>query len=383
MILKNGTLYSMENEIPFVGDLQTLNGKITAIGDHIVPLEDETVIDCTGKYLFPGFIDAHSHLGLWEDSIGFEGIDGNEMTDPITPHLRAIDGINPLDITFKEAREGGITCAVIGPGSANVIGGQFAAVKTHGNRIDDMILKSPLAIKCAFGENPKRVYNEKKTTPMTRMGIAAEMRKAFLLANQYIAKKEEALKIGDPSKMPPFDMKYEALIPLMNREIPLKAHVHRTDDIFTAIRIAKEFNLRLSLEHCTDGHLIAAQLAEENIPAIVGPSFGHRTKFELKNKTFDTAGILANAGVKVAITTDSPVIPIHHLPLCAALAVKSGMNEWDALRAITITAAQIAEIDSWVGSLSIGKDADIVVWNQHPFNTQSSPELVLINGKFI
>lgn len=382
MLIKNGLLHTMETETPYIGDIRIKDGMIIEIGS-LIQEENEEVLDCHGKPVFPGFIDAHCHLGLWEDSIGFEGIDGNEMTDPITPHLRAIDGINPLDVTFQEARNGGITCAVIGPGSANVIGGQFAAIKTAGNRIDDMILKEPLAIKCAFGENPKRVYNDKKTSPMTRMGIAMEMRKALFNAKQYMEKKNEAIASGDPAKSPAYDMKFEALIPLFKGEMHLKAHAHRADDIFTAIRIAKEFGVSISIEHCTDGHLIADQLAKESVPAIVGPSLGHRTKFELKNKGFETPGILDRAGVKVAITTDSPVIPIHHLPLCAALAVRSGMDEWAALRAITINAAQITGISDFVGTLTPGKHADLVVWSGNPLDVQSTALHVMINGEII
>lgn len=381
ILLKNGMVYTMKSDKPEVMDI-LLEGKvIKKVGKNIKAPKNAEIIDCTNQLVMPGFIDAHCHLGLWEDSIGFEGDDGNEMTDPITPHLRGIDAMNPMDVNFKEAREGGVTTAVAGPGSANIIGGQFAAVKTYGNRIDDMIIKAPLAMKCAFGENPKRIYTGAKKAPNTRLAIVGEFRKTLFAAKEYLAKKEAAGE--DLSKMPAYDMKLEALIPVLKGEIHLKAHAHRADDIFSAIRIAKEFNLKLSLEHCTEGHLIAEELAKEGYPAIVGPTFGHRTKVELKNKSFDTPAILHKAGVKIAIMTDSPVIPLQHLPMCAALAAKAGLDEMEALKAISINAAEITGIADRVGSIEEGKDADVVVWNAHPFELKADVLITIINGEIV
>lgn len=381
ILLKNGLVYTMTAPQPEVMDVLLEDKCIKKIGKNIKAPKGTEVIDCTDRIVMPGFVEAHCHLGLWEDSLGFEGADGNEMTDPITPHLRGIDAMNPMDVNFKEAREGGVTTAVAGPGSANIIGGQFAAVKTYGDRIDDMIIKAPLAMKCAFGENPKRLYGAEKKMPGTRLAIVGEFRKTLFAAKDYLARKEAA---GDDfSKMLEYDMKLEALIPVLKKEIHLKAHAHRADDIFSAIRIAKEFDLNLSLEHCTDGHLIAEHLAKEGYPAIIGPTFGERTKVELKNKSFETPGILHKAGVKIAIMTDSPVIPLHHLPLCAALAAKAGLDEMEALKAISINAAEITGIADRVGSLEVGKDADVVIWNRHPFELQADVIMTIIDGEIV
>lgn len=381
ILIKNAKIYTVAGEPIEKGSILIDAGRIKEIGTEIIAPKDTQVIDVEGKLVFPGMIDAHCHLGLWEDAIGFEGIDGNEMSDPVTPHLRGIDGINPMDRTFEEACQAGITTVATGPGSANVIGGQFAAIKTYGKRIDDMIIDESIAMKVAFGENPKRVYHEKKRSPMTRMATAAILRETLMKAKRYQEKIAEAKE--DKSKYPNFDMKMEALLPVLEGKIPLKAHAHRADDIFTSIRIAKEFGLRLTLEHCTEGHLIADELAEEGYAAVVGPSFGDRSKYELKNKTFDTPGILNKAGVKVAIMTDHPVIPLQHLPMCAALAVGAGMPEDEALKAITIYPAEILGLADRVGSLEVGKDADIVIWNKHPFDIQASVEYTIINGKIV
>lgn len=376
ILFKNAKIYTMADKIIEKGSVLVDKNKIVKVAENIEETDDMEVIDCSGKIITPGLIDAHCHLGLFEDAIGFEGMDVNEMTNPITPELRAIDGINPMDRTFKEAIAGGVTTVSTGPGSANVIGGQFATIKTYGKRIDDMIVEEPAAIKCAFGENPKRVYNQKKKSPSTRMATAAELRRVLYEALEYNTK----IRRGDDGK---FDFKLKALLPLINNDIPLKAHAHRADDILTAIRIAKEFDLDLTLEHCTEGHLIADILADEGYPAVVGPSFGHRSKFELKNKTFKTPGILQQAGVKVAIMTDSPVIPLHYLNMCAALAYKSGMDKLEALKAITINAAEILRIDDRVGSLEEKKDADLVVWDKHPFDLQAKACHTMIDGRLI
>ncbi|WP_156456517.1 amidohydrolase [Abyssisolibacter fermentans] len=364
LFIKNGKLFTMTENGVIDADILVENGKIKEVGkDLVVPLNAD-VIDADGCYVMPGFVEAHCHIGLEEDGIGFEGDDVNEMTDPVTPHLRAIDCINPIDRCFDEAVQGGVTCVCTGPGSGNVIGGQFAIIKTHGRRIDDMVVKAPAAMKIAFGENPKRVYHDQKKSPMTRMATAAILREALFKAKKYV-NKQEAAKNGI-DKEPEFDMKMEALAKVIRKEIPLKAHAHRADDIFTALRIAKEFDVNITLDHCTEGHLIADYLAEEGRYAIAGPSLGHRTKFELKNQSFETPAVLNKAGVKFSITTDSPVIPLQFLPLCAGLAVKAGLDEMEALKAITINPATILGIDDKVGSLEVGKDADILVCKGNP-----------------
>lgn len=364
LLIKNGYIYTMNDEIIEGGSILVKDGRIVEVGKDVVAPLDAEVIDVEGRMVTPGFIDGHCHLGLFEDGMGFEGDDGNEWVDPVTPELRAIDGINPMDINFKEAYMGGVTTAVTGPGSANVVGGQFAAVKTYGNRIDDMVLRTPVAMKIAFGENPKTVYESQKKSPITRMATAAKLRETLFKAKDYLKKKEEGIE--DSSKMPEYDMKMEAMIKVLKKEIPLKAHAHRADDILTSIRIAKEFDVDLTLDHCTEGHLIADILAEEGKPAVVGPTLSNRSKIELRNLTFDTPKVLHEAGVKIAIMTDSPVIPLEYLPLCAGLAAKSGLDEMEALKAITINPAEIIGIADRVGSLEVGKDADIVIFDGNP-----------------
>lgn len=381
LLIKNAKVYTMAGEPIENGCVLVENGKIKEVGTDLVAPLDAQVIDAAGKMLFPGFIDAHCHIGLFEEGIGFEGSDGNEMTDPITPHVRGIDGINPMDEAFELAIKGGVTSASTGPGSANVIGGTFSVIKLHGNRVDDMIVAADMAMKCAFGENPKRVYAEKKTMPMTRMGTAARMRETLAKAFEY---RDKLVQAGDDaSKKPAYDMKLHALLPVVNKEIPLKAHAHRADDIFTAIRIAKEFDVKLTLEHCTEGHLIADHLAKEGYAAIIGPTFGNKSKFELTNKSFDTPRVLHEAGVKFAIMTDSPVIPLQHLPMCAALAHKAGLEEMEALKAITINAAEILELGDRLGSIEPGKDADLVIWDRHPFDLQAKVEYTIIDGNIV
>lgn len=381
ILIKNGKIFTMQGTVIEKGSILVEKGKIKEIGESIIVPEGVEIIDAAGKLVLPGFIEAHCHLGLREDSLGFEGNDVNEIMEPITPHLRGIDAVNPMDVTFEEAYTAGVTCAAVGPGSANVIGGQFAAIKTYGDRIDDMVVKEPIAMKCAFGENPKDVYNGKGKSPKTRMAIAALLRETLFNALEYGRKLELAKE--DSSKTPSFDMKMEAMQPVMRGEIPLKVHAHRADDIFTAIRIAKEFGVKITLDHCTEGKLIVEHLKKEGFPAIVGPSFNSRSKVELKHKGFDTVGILSKEGIKVAITTDSPVVPLKYLPLCAALAVKEGMEEEEALKAITINAAEILGLEDRVGSLEVGKDADIVIWDGHPFDLRSTVECTIIDGKVI
>lgn len=383
LVIKNAKIYTMaEDGIIENGAIFIKDGKIKDLGEEIEAPEGVEIIDAGGKMLLPGLIDAHCHLGLSEDAIGFEGADYNESVDPLTPQLRAIDSINPMDRTLEEAYQGGVTVANTGPGSANVIGGTFVAIKTYGKRVDDMVLKNPTGMKCAFGENPKRVYNAQDKSPITRMATASLLRESLIKAKDYQARIE--LADGDIGKTPPYDEKLEALIPVINREIPLKSHAHRADDIFTAIRIARELEIDITLEHCTEGHLIADYLAEEGYPAIVGPSFGDRPKFELKNTTFETPGILQRAGVKVAITTDSPVVPLHHLTMSAGYCVKAGMEQLEALKAITINPAEIIGIADRVGSLEIGKDADLVIFDSNPLtDLLAEVEYTIIDGEIV
>lgn len=381
LFIKNGLVYTMTGEVIENGCILVDDGKIVAVGKNLEAPSDCQIIDAGGRMVTPGFIEAHSHLGLHESSIGFEGSDYNEAIDPVTPHMRAIDGLNPMDFSLQEAYQNGVTTAVTGPGSANVIGGTFVAIKTYGHRVDDMVIKNPVAMKAAFGENPKRVYNNQKKSPSTRMGTAAVLRETLFNTKVYMEKKEQAIKEG---KTPDFNMKLEAMIPVMKKEIPLKAHAHRADDIFTALRIAKEFDIDITLDHCTEGHLIADDLAKEGKGAIVGPTFGHRTKFELQNKTWDTPKVLVDAGVKIAITTDSPVTPLHYLPLCAGLAHKAGLNEMEAFKAITINAAEITGISDRVGSIEPGKDADIVIFDGNPIkDVDYQTFITIIDGKVI
>ena len=385
IIIKNASIHTITDSVIEKGYVLIENGKILEISkslEEYEPKKADQVIDANGMHLFPGFIDAHSHLGMWEDSIGFEGSDGNESVDPVTPQLRAIDGINPMDRTFEEARAGGITATATGPGSANVIGGQFAIIKTYGVCIDDMILKAPCAIKCALGENPKRTYNDREESPVTRMATAAILRESFIKAKDYAQRKRLA-ESDEEAEKPDFDFKMEALVDVMEKKLPIKVHAHRADDILTAIRIAKEFDIGMTLEHCTEGHLIVDQLKRAGFAPIVGPSLSERSKFELKNLTFKTPGILSNAGIKIAIMTDHPVIPIQYLPLCASLAVKAGMDRDEAMKAITINAAQIIGVGERIGSIEKGKDADLVLWDRDPFDAHSEVLWTMIDGEVV
>lgn len=383
ILIKGGNIYTMDKGVLEGGFVLIKDGRIAEVGrgEPAGRYEDlERVIDASGMYVMPGFVDAHCHIGLFEEGIGFEGEDGNEMTDPITPHLRAIDAINPMDKAFGEAVQGGVTTAVTGPGSANVLGGEFVALKTVGSSVEDMIIKNPVAIKCAFGENPKRVYYEKKKAPMTRMATAALLREALMKAKRYMERLE---RVRDNDKGPELDVKMEALIRVLKKELPLKAHAHRADDILTALRIAREFDIDMTIDHCTEGHRIAETLVREGRGVVVGPGLTSRSKYELKDLTFKTPGILSEAGLDIAIMTDHPVVPIQYLSVCAALAVREGMDEYRALEAITINAARIIGIDDRVGSLTPGKDADVVVFEGHPFNYTTRTRYVIVNGKVV
>jgi len=375
LLIKNGLLYTMKESFPIYGDVLISDGKIVEIAEDIQISEEMHIFDADGMRVLPGFIDAHSHIGISEEKKTAQGDASNEGTNPITPCLRAIDAINPLDSAFHNAIAAGVTGVMVGPGSSNAIGGQFAFIKTHGRRVDDMIVLAPAAIKVAFGENPMSNYGMNGNIPSTRMGIASLIREELFLAKQYFDAEEN----GGIQKT--FGM--ECYRELFEGKIPLKAHVHRTDDIFTAIRIANEFSLGLTLDHCTEGHLVAQEIAESGYPAIVGPSLASRTKDEVSLSDFKTVGILQKAGVTVALTTDHPVSRIQYLPMCAALAVKEGMDEWGALRAITIDAARICRVDDRLGSIEPGKDADLVIFDGNPLELASSVCATIINGEIV
>lgn len=374
LLIKNGWIHDAVSEESYRGDILVAEGKIAEIGPELEDGEAE-VIDARGCQVYPGFVEAHCHLGVDGYAVGFEGDDCNEMTEILTPELRVIDAVNPQDETFRLAREGGVTCVGTGPGSANVLGGMFAVLKTRGKRVDDMIVKFPAAMKCAFGENPKRCYKDKNN--YSRMSTAAKLRGILREAQEYQEKLREA---RTPGEKPKYNAKLEALLPVLRGEIPLKAHAHQANDIFTAIRIAREFGVKLTLEHCTDGSLIAEELVAEGYPVCVGPSFGHATKIELKNKSFETPGVLAKAGCRVSIITDSPVIPQQYLPLCAGLAVKAGMDEFAALQAITINPARHLGVEDRVGSLEVGKDGDLVIADGNPMVSSTRILYTVIDG---
>lgn len=361
LLIKNGYIKPITGEdIPRGCVLIDDNGKIAAVGEQIDAPASTQVIDAEGRLVTPGCVEAHCHVGLGNAAMRWEGMDYNDHADPVTPQMRAIDSINPLDEYLMTAISGGVTSACTGPGSANVVCGTFAAIKLAGKRVDNMILKQTAAMKCTFGENPKGVHGQgKKAAPMTRMGTASILRELLFKAKNYADAK-------DAGENPTFDMKLEAMLPVMRGEIPLKAHAHRADDILTSIRIAKEFGVKLTLDHCTEGHLIVDELAGENFPAIVGPTMTSKSKIELQNKSFATPGILQKAGLTVCITTDAPVITLENLPLCAGLAAANGMDMQEAWKAITINPAKVIGVDDRIGSLEPGKDADIIIWTADP-----------------
>ena len=376
-IIKNGRIHDAVHREAYVADILLADGKIAAIGGGLTAPADAAVFDADGLEVYPGFVDAHTHIGLDGYGIGYEGCDYNEMNDIWTPQLRAIDGINPRDPSLADARKAGVTCVCTGPGSANVLGGTFLAMKTVGDRVDKMVVRDPVAMKCAFGENPKHCYRDKCDS--TRMSTAAFLRGALMQARDYGARKQAAN--GDITKMPAYNQKLEALLPVLAREIPLKAHAHQANDIFTALRIAREFNLRLTLEHVTEGHLIADELAgEKDVPMAVGPSLTFASKFELQNKSWSTPAVLTAAGCHVSIITDSSVIPQQYLPLCAGMAIKAGMDPFDALKAITLNPAEHIGVADRVGSLEVGKDADLVITAGSPFEVLTGVKAVFIDG---
>ena len=376
-LIRGGLVHDAVHRDACKADILLADGKIAAIGTDLTAPADAAVFDADGLEVYPGFVDAHTHIGLDGYGIGYEGCDYNEMNDIWTPQLRAIDGINPRDPSLADARKAGVTCVCTGPGSANVLGGTFLAMKTVGDRVDKMVVRDPVAMKCAFGENPKRCYRDKCDS--TRMSTAAFLRGALMQARDYGARKQAAN--GDITKMPAYNQKLEALLPVLAREIPLKAHAHQANDIFTALRIAREFNLRLTLEHVTEGHLIVDELAgEKDVPMAVGPSLTFASKFELQNKSWSTPAVLTAAGCHVSIITDSSVIPQQYLPLCAGMAIKAGMDPFDALKAITLNPAEHIGVADRVGSLEVGKDADLVITAGSPFEVLTEVKAVFIDG---
>lgn len=383
LAVKGATIYTVTKGVIHNGNLIVADGKIRALGKDVAVPKGAEVIDGRGKVVMPGFIEAHSHLGVFNEATGEPGFDGNEWVNPVTPHLRAKDGIWPQDMGFADAREGGVSVACVLPGSANVVGGLAVVVKTAGDAVEDMVLADDCGMKVAFGENPKRVYGGQKKSPATRMATAALLRETLTKARTYMEKKARAAKDKKKKTQPPdTDLGLEALIPVLKREIPLRAHAHRADDILTAIRIAREFNLRVAIEHCTEGHLIVDKLRKAKIEAaVVGPSLTSRPKVELKEKSFKTAGILARAGIPVCISTDHSVIPLRYFVILAGFAVSEGMDEDAALAAITINPARLCGVDKRVGSLEPGKDADFSIWDRHPFDSRARLEAMFIDGK--
>ena len=379
-----GKILTMAGDVWEKGYLCIENGKIRELG----PMKDGapfplpadknlTVINALGCLVMPGLIEAHCHMGITEEKKGMEGDDCNETVNPITPHLSAIDAINPMDAAFSNAVRAGITSAMIGPGSSNVVGGTFSFVKTFGRCIDDMVVLSPAAMKIAFGENPKVNYSGQEKSPVTRMAIAAMLREELFKAQRYYEQKCAGMKREKE------DFRLEPWIPVFEKKIPLKAHVHRADDIQTAIRIAEEFGLPMTLDHCSEGHLITEKVKESGFPAIVGPDLTSRNKIEVQNMAFKTVGILNQAGVKTAITTDHPVSLIQSLPICAGFAVKAGMEEMEALKSITIYPAQICRVDHRVGSLEPGKDADIAIFDGSPLKVETRTLCTMIEGVIV
>ncbi len=371
MLFKNATIYTMEQE-PFVGDFKIDKGVFTEVGTNLTANKGEDVQDLNGLYVFPGLVESHCHLGMEETAIRFEGDDVNEITDPITPNMRGIDGCNPMDETIESALKGGVTTVAAGPGSANVLGGTFFAYKTKGNCIDEMTIENPIAMKAAFGENPKRCYQGKKID--TRMQISALLRETLEKTKEYMKKKENGKDVA-------YDQKLEAMIPVVKRELPLKCHAHRADDILTAIRIAKEENIKITLDHVTDARSILPQIKESGFPCICGPALTHKSKFELANMSFETPNELYKAGILFSIITDSPVIPQQYLSLSAALAAKAGLPEYEAIKAITINPAKILGLDNRVGSIKVGKDADFIICAKNILDTQNEITAVYVDGK--
>ncbi|MEU4514859.1 amidohydrolase [Nonomuraea wenchangensis] len=360
------------------GTVLITNGKIAEVGADVRIPEGATIVDAAGAWVLPGFVEAHGHLGVHEEAEGWAGSDTNEMTDPNGARLRALDAINPADLAFADALSGGVTTAVIKPGSGNPIGGQTVAVKCWGRSVDDMLVKEPASVKSALGENPKRVYGDQKKLPSTRQGVAAVIRDAFMKAQDYRARKDAAAREDKPFDR---DGTMEVLVRVLDGELPWCQHTHRADDIATALRLADEFGYRLIINHGTEGHLLADVLAERNVPVIIGPLFTSRSKVELRQRSLRNPGVLARAGVELAITTDHPVVPIHFLVHQATLAVKEGLDAAEALRSITVNPARIMGLADRVGALRPGLDGDVVIWSGDPLDVMSRALRVFISGK--
>ncbi len=363
------------------GTILVEDGRIKAIGEQLEIPKDVEIIDCTGKWITPGLIDAHTHLGVYEESIAWAGADGNESTEPATPHVRALDAINPSEQGFVDAYQGGVTTVQVMPGSANVIGGEMSILKTYGRIVEEMLVKEISGLKVAFGENPKRVYGERKQMPCSRMGTAAVLRDNLTKARNYLKKIEKGAI--DEDKLPEQDLRMETLLKVLRREIPIRAHAHRADDIVTAIRIAEEFDIDLTLEHCTEGHRIADIIHSKGYRVTIGPTLSSRSKIELGEMSWQTLVELEKADVPFSIITDHPVIPIQYLTLSAALAVREGLSEQTAWEAITINPARHIGLEKRVGSLEVGKDADLVVWSGNPFEYLTVIEQTIIDGKIV
>ncbi|MDQ2838451.1 MAG: amidohydrolase [Actinomycetota bacterium] len=372
-----GYMVPIEGEPIENGTVVVTDGRITAVGAKVRLAKGIQTVDASGKWVLPGFIDAHAHLGVVEEGIGWAGDDVNEMTDPVGARLRALDAINPSDVGFDDALAGGVTSCVVKPGSGNPIGGQTVAIKTWGRIVDEMVIKSPASVKSALGENPKRAYGDQRKLPSTRLGVAAVIRDALTKAQDYQAKRDAAAKKKDPFDRDP---SMEVLVRVLTGELPWCQHTHRADDISTAIRLADEFGYRLIVNHATEGYLLADVLAERGIPCIVGPLFHTRSKVEVRNRSLATPGKLANAGVTVALTTDHPVVAIDFLVHQATFAMREGMSRVDALRSITINPASILGFDDRVGSLTKGKDGDLVIWSGDPLDVLQRAERVFIGG---
>ena len=378
-LIHGGTVHDAIHKDPYQADILTEGQKILAISPELPAQTDAITVDASGKHVFPGLVEAHGHIGMSGWAMGYEGLDFNEYNDPVSPQLRAIDAINPFDASIRDAAEGGVTTLCTGPGSANILGGTFACFKATGRCIDDMCLKAEAAMKCAFGENPKRCYKEKGIS--TRMTTAAKLREILFKAEEYRRKLDAAG--DDESKKPAFDIRLQALLPVIRGEMPLKAHAHQANDILTAIRIAKEFHLQLTLEHVTEGELIIDELVRAHVPLAIGPTDGHPKKIELQHKSWTTPGVLSRAGCQVSIITDSPVTQQSHLRFCAAMAIAAGMDPFDALQAITIQPARHIGVADRVGSLEVGKDADFIITDGSIFEIGTRILSTWINGECI
>ncbi|MDD4184722.1 MAG: amidohydrolase [Candidatus Izemoplasmatales bacterium] len=385
-LIKNANLISMKDINYRVTDILIEEGKIKAIGKlNAKDYPNHQVIDAMKRYVTPGIVDPHCHIGIYEEAIGFEGADVNEMTNPVFPELRAIDAIKPQDVAFLEALQSGVTTVCTGPGSANVIGGTFCVLKTYGQTVDDMVVVRESSMKMALGENPKRVYNGKAQSPSTRMASAALIREALTKAKEYQAKKEkyaQDLEAGKEVAKPEFNMKWESLSRVFSG-FPVKIHAHQQDDIATAIRISEEFGLNMTVEHATEGHLIADYLVKHNQRVIIGPTLGSKSKYELRNKSFKAAKIISDKKVKFAIMTDHPVIHLANALTQVGIFVREGLPELEGLRAVTLYAAEINNIAERVGSIEVGKDADVVIWDNHPLHYLTKTDFVFINGEIV